>query len=109
MINKLLFKTFDIKIKFRGIYIFAFIVFLLCSIFVYNLIQYDNANYIVPKLVGMTLSEAKTTLDSKGIKYNIKEINSEFESGTVIGQSPAYNEKISINEKIEIDVSRYNK
>ncbi|NLM06274.1 MAG: Stk1 family PASTA domain-containing Ser/Thr kinase [Tissierellia bacterium] len=61
----------------------------------------------VPKLVGLSINDAKKILEENNLSYKIKEVEStEVEEGIVISQEQAENTMVKLNFPIELTVSK---
>ena len=66
-----------------------------------------QTEFVVPKLIGMTLDEAKEDLQVKGV-FEIEQIGqraSEYEAGTIIEQSPEEGKTVKGNRVISVFIS----
>lgn len=61
----------------------------------------------VPKVVGLSIDDAKKLLEENNLSYKINEVeSSEVEEGIVISQEQAENTKVKVNFPIEFTVSK---
>lgn len=63
---------------------------------------------IVPTVLDMTVDEARTTLENRGLKLIEGEAvySDEYEEGKIIGQEPESEERVSIGTEIKVTVSK---
>ena len=65
----------------------------------------DEQPIVVPKLLGMTVSQAQTTLTNLKLKYEVKEVGSSEPKGTVLSQSVPEGSTVSEASLVVIEVS----
>ena len=105
----------DKKIN-KALIILGSIVGILSLIVLFLFVIYPNisANKSarIPDVSGMTIKQAKTTLEDKGFKINSKnkkENSEEVEKGKVIGTDPKIGKSIKLNNKITLIISKGSK
>lgn len=65
----------------------------------------DEQPIVVPKLLGMTVSQAQTTLTNLKLKYEVKEVGSSEPKGTVLSQSVPEGSTVPEASLVVIEVS----
>lgn len=105
MLRKWFFSTHEIKIKLKGYYFLIFVVLILLAGVVSHITV--KGDIVVPRVVGMNLSEAKDKLDSVGLGYSIIEDFSEImENEIILAQTPNYDSVIKKGVNVTIIVNQ---
>ncbi|WP_051280096.1 Stk1 family PASTA domain-containing Ser/Thr kinase [Anaerovorax odorimutans] len=102
------------KFRLNKIKVLAIILALICAIpasqFILSAVEgFGKEKEVeVPKLVGMTISEAEKTLEDKNLECEVEDkvTSSEYEEGRIVSQDPPEGMKIKTGQTIKVNVSK---